>query len=217
MSSKAYQVVAADDFLTGQENSDLLSGFSAKARIEVESLAQQLFLTGEARLRRSVIFAEMSSHASNLWLTAGIAVTVARAVDRDVRVLHVERAPLPTHPAIPAACEQICAAVGNCALETVAAENGRGQVRSLGDRLAQLSAADAFTLIHLSDVVRSQDILSALAGSVDGIVLLVQENAVRKAAAENVSSLLRALRIPVAGVVLIDRTYPIPEPLYKRL
>jgi Mrp family chromosome partitioning ATPase len=55
----------------------------------------------------------------------------------------------------------------------------------------------------------------ALGQAVDGVVLVVSANATRRAAAARVKSRLDDLHVPVLGVVLNDRTYPIPQALYR--
>ena len=51
----------------------------------------------------------------------------------------------------------------------------------------------------------------------DGAVLVVEANATRREAALRVADSLKSSRIPVLGVVLNKRTFPIPGALYKRL
>jgi Mrp family chromosome partitioning ATPase len=52
---------------------------------------------------------------------------------------------------------------------------------------------------------------------VDGVVLVLEANGTRREAALRVTEGLRAARIPVLGAVLNNRTFPIPDALYKRL
>lgn len=55
----------------------------------------------------------------------------------------------------------------------------------------------------------------ALGRVVDGVVLVVSANATRRDAVQRVKSRLDDLRVPVLGLVLNDRTFPIPEALYR--
>jgi Mrp family chromosome partitioning ATPase len=55
----------------------------------------------------------------------------------------------------------------------------------------------------------------ALGQAVDGVVLVVSANVTRRDAVVRVKSRLDALRVPVLGIVLNDRTYPIPQSLYR--
>jgi Mrp family chromosome partitioning ATPase len=56
-----------------------------------------------------------------------------------------------------------------------------------------------------------------LAQMADGAVLVVGSNSTRRESARIVKENLDAARVPVLGVVLNRRTYPIPEGLYRRL
>lgn len=58
---------------------------------------------------------------------------------------------------------------------------------------------------------------TALGGLSDGVVLVLEANSTRKDTAFKVINNLRAATIEVLGAVLNNRTYPIPEWLYRRL
>lgn len=51
----------------------------------------------------------------------------------------------------------------------------------------------------------------------DGLVLVLKANDTRRDTAERAKRLLDESDVPVLGAVLNRRTYPIPEPLYRRL
>jgi succinoglycan biosynthesis transport protein ExoP len=51
----------------------------------------------------------------------------------------------------------------------------------------------------------------------DGLVIVLEANDTRRETARKVKDMLDANGVPVAGVVLNKRTFPIPEPLYRRL
>jgi hypothetical protein len=52
---------------------------------------------------------------------------------------------------------------------------------------------------------------------VDGIVLVVSARHTRKASARNVQRALESANARILGTVLIDRSFPIPENIYRRL
>jgi len=58
---------------------------------------------------------------------------------------------------------------------------------------------------------------SVLGHAVDGVVLVVEANATRREPARRVASRLQAAHIRVLGAVLTNRTFPIPEALYRKL
>jgi hypothetical protein len=51
----------------------------------------------------------------------------------------------------------------------------------------------------------------------DGVVVVLEANASRREAALRVTNSLRTTNIPILGAVLNNRTFPIPEAVYKRL
>jgi Mrp family chromosome partitioning ATPase len=56
----------------------------------------------------------------------------------------------------------------------------------------------------------------ALGQAVDGVVLVVSANTTRRDTVARVKSRFDDLGVPILGVVLNDRTYPIPQALYRR-
>jgi Mrp family chromosome partitioning ATPase len=57
----------------------------------------------------------------------------------------------------------------------------------------------------------------ALGQIADGVVLVVAANATRRNAVRHLKARLDALKVPVLGIVLNDRTFPVPEALYRLL
>jgi hypothetical protein len=59
---------------------------------------------------------------------------------------------------------------------------------------------------------------TALLGQMsDGVVLLLQANSTRRVAAQKVIQKLHAVNVRLLGTVLNDRTFPIPEKIYRKL
>jgi Mrp family chromosome partitioning ATPase len=62
------------------------------------------------------------------------------------------------------------------------------------------------------------DIMTWLLGQVaDGVVLVLEANATRRATARRAKENLEAANVPLLGTVLNNRTFPIPEKLYRWL
>jgi len=51
----------------------------------------------------------------------------------------------------------------------------------------------------------------------DGMILVLQANSTRRAAAKKVKQMLQATNVRLLGAVLSERTFPIPQKLYKKL
>jgi len=56
-----------------------------------------------------------------------------------------------------------------------------------------------------------------LARLLDGVVLVLEANSTRREAALQVTESLKTTKIVILGAVLNNRTFPIPEAVYKRL
>jgi Mrp family chromosome partitioning ATPase len=62
------------------------------------------------------------------------------------------------------------------------------------------------------------DIIASVLGQVtDGVVLVLEAHATRRATARRAKETLEAANVPLLGTVLNNRTFPIPEKLYRRL
>ncbi len=83
-------------------------------------------------------------------------------------------------------------------------------------RLPQLLATFEYVLVDASAASTHTD-LSVLGALVDGVVLVVEANATRRDVARRVAGQLQAANVRVLGAVLTNRTFPIPETIYRRL
>lgn len=83
-------------------------------------------------------------------------------------------------------------------------------------RLPQLLAIFEYILVDASAASTHADV-SVLGALVDGVVLVVEANATRRDVARRVAGQLQSTNVRVLGAVLTNRTFPIPETLYRRL
>ena len=59
---------------------------------------------------------------------------------------------------------------------------------------------------------------AALLGQLsDGMILVLQANSTRRAAAKKVKQMLQATNVRLLGAILSERTFPIPQKLYEKL
>ena len=58
---------------------------------------------------------------------------------------------------------------------------------------------------------------SVLGRALDGVVLVVEANSTRRISARNAKEMLEAANVRLLGTVLNNRTFPIPEKVYRRL
>lgn len=87
---------------------------------------------------------------------------------------------------------------------------------SMKARIAELRKAFDYVLIDAPPLSTYADGI-ALGQLADGLVLVLEANSTRREAASRVAEQLKAAQIRILGAVLNKRTFPIPEPLYRRL
>jgi len=86
----------------------------------------------------------------------------------------------------------------------------------LRDRLAELRQRFDYTVLYGPPAgTRSEAAL--LASLCDGMVLVLEANATRRVAAQKVKERLHSANARLLGAILSERTFPIPEAIYRRL
>jgi Mrp family chromosome partitioning ATPase len=83
-------------------------------------------------------------------------------------------------------------------------------------RMEELRDTFKYVIIH-SGPLRLETSAMLLSRWTDGVVLVLEANATRRDAARRVKETLDAANVSVLGVVLNNRTFPIPEAIYRRL
>src|SRR6266853_2278439 len=83
-------------------------------------------------------------------------------------------------------------------------------------RIEELRDTFKYVIIH-SGPLRLETSAMLLSRWTDGVVLVLEANATRRDAARRVKEILDAANVSVLGVVLNNRTFPIPEAIYRRL
>jgi protein-tyrosine kinase len=96
-------------------------------------------------------------------------------------------------------------------------ENEAGlSVEWLPGRLRELRLEFDYTIVHGPPAALCSD--AALLGYLsDGVVLVLEANSTRRAAAQRAVQVLQATNARLLGSVLSGRTFPIPEGIYRRL
>ena len=96
-------------------------------------------------------------------------------------------------------------------------ENEAGlSVEWLPSRLRELRLEFDYTIVHGPPAALCSD--AALLGYLsDGVVLVLEANTTRRAAAQRAVQTLQATNARLLGSVLSKRTFPIPEGIYRRL
>jgi Mrp family chromosome partitioning ATPase len=107
-----------------------------------------------------------------------------------------------------------------CVMPTGAANNefelsAREIAPRLKERMNELRVFFKYVLIH--SPVCSDRAAAPPSFGVDGLVLIVEANSTRREKAREVMEELRMLGTPILGVVLNNRTFPIPDAVYHKL
>ena len=88
--------------------------------------------------------------------------------------------------------------------------------RDIDVRLVELRNEFEYSVIHGPAAGISSE--AALLGELaDGIILVLGANSTRRATARKIKDTLEATRSRILGTVLSERTFPIPERIYRRL
>ena len=85
----------------------------------------------------------------------------------------------------------------------------------LCQRLTELRRAFKFVLVNAPPVIAYPDALR-LGEQSDGLVLVLEANSTRREVARRTKETLEAAKVNIVGAVLNNRTFPIPESIYRR-
>lgn len=200
---------------------------------EIAKLVQRLFLAPDSP--RRVVFASIESGIGNSWMCSRVAETLAAqgrgpvcVVDCNLRTpgLH-QQFGVENHHGLSDALagtdpirEYIYRWSRNLWLLSCggSAESGISLLGSdrMRSRLAELRTSFEYVLIDAAPMSSCNDAL-ILGGLCDGVVLTLKANSSRREAARKALHELQSANVRVLGAVLNQRTFPIPETLYKRL
>ena len=83
-------------------------------------------------------------------------------------------------------------------------------------RLAELRAAFDYVVVNTPPASEYGDAI-ALGSMVDGMILMLDANATRREVAKRTAAQCSAASVRIVGAVLMNRTFPIPNAIYRRL
>ncbi len=198
---------------------------------QIRSLVRQVFLPGWPKPARQVVFCAVEDGD-----VAGICLRVGQVLAAQIpgNVALVEThlhsseenddygAPVPVfRPAgfrpLRDSARRVSSHLWRVPREMFMGENEAGlSVEWLPGRLRELRLEFDYTVLHGPPAALCSD--AALLGYLsDGVVLVLEANATRRAAAQRAVQTLQATNTRVLGSVLNRRTFPIPEGIYRRL
>jgi protein-tyrosine kinase len=210
------------------------SDLASFTREEILRLVQRLFLATNSigtSGRRQVVFCGIDNVDGSNLLCARIGRILAEQVKSQVCVVDANvRVPSPSPLfEFPFDDPSELAAASNKGPSRRVADNlwlasrdsasGNGVSPTLDDVQAWiggLSSEFAHVIISASPVGLYADAV-LLGRMADGVVLVLEANSTRREAARRAKELLQESNVRVLGTVLNNRTYPIPERLYRKL
>lgn len=197
---------------------------------ELLSLAQAVFISEDAKTPHAVVFCgvdrESGSSAVCLELGRILAaystrpVCIVDANSRLSRLSKLVNAPRTTRGARSTReeCEQISPNLWLATIDVLAQEQD-GELAPAGQlkqRVAELRKSFTYILIDAPGVSVGGD-AAALGQVADAVIIVLEANITRKAAALRAKETLESMNVRLLGTVLNNRTYPIPEQLYNKL
>ncbi len=222
----------AEEFVPGTPALQIEAG----ARDEVTKLVQRLFLLPGPAAPRQVVFAGTESGNGCSWICAHAADILASQVrgsvclvDCDLRLptLH-EEFRVPNHYGLADALQgtepvrqfvQQLSQSNLWLLSCGSLTEDSPQLLTLDrmrKRMYELRSEFDYVLLDAAPLSSSNHAI--LLGSwCDGVALVLRENSSNRRAARKALQELEAARTPVLGAVLNQRTFPIPDSIYRRL
>jgi hypothetical protein len=196
------------------------------AREQIRGLVRRVFFTSGVQPVKQVVFsaAEPDTDVANICDQVGRALALETLADvaivgREQRVEQVPR----SHPqhwrnaAIKSRTTQAAInlwRVPGFGLPEYGEEAGTGPYWL--SRLAELRNEFEYAVIHgpVAGISSEAALLGQLA---DGIILVLAAHSTRRAAARKMKETLEAAQVRILGTVLSERTFPVPEWIYRRL
>lgn len=208
---------------------------SELARSEEYRLIQQLFLQPDSPAHRMIAFAEIERHSGGATICARIAQGLADQVEGSICVVEadLQRPSLCRHFGVRASrglsdvwrdggsprahAQQVGA---NLWLLAPGPPSAEAVVIPPSSRLRSLckELREQFDYVLISAPPFAERAESTMLSQLtDGVVLIVEAHVTRRERARAIKDHLIAARVPLLGVVLNNRTFPIPDAIYRRL
>jgi hypothetical protein len=200
-----------------------ISGLDSFAREQVCNLVRQVFVPGWPKSVRQVVFSPVDEETDISAICAQVGQVIATEESRTVCVVEVnsrQAADMFAQTGYSSGEQEKFSPSGNlwCTPMDVLLSDSDTRIPSglLRNRLAELREKFDFTLLQGPAAGRYSE--AALLGRLcDGVILVLEANSTRRLAALKAKEKLVAANARLLGIVLTERTFPIPEALYRKL
>jgi hypothetical protein len=196
---------------------------------QIVGMVRQVFLGGRPHPLRQVVFCAVDEGTEIAGACGQVATALARVVSSDVCLVEARfqegspasgssaqhGTPRSTH--LHTMAGQLGSNLWRVPQEVFAKrEQERSAVAGICRGLEELKKEFEYSVIQApaAGAHRQAVLLGQLC---DGVVLVIQANSTRRLAAQKTKELLSAAQVHVLGTILCDRTFPVPESLYRRL
>jgi hypothetical protein len=195
---------------------------------QIRGLVRRVFFTNRAYPVKQVVFSAAESHTDVGSICNQVGRALAQETSADIAIVSRSSEPLEandvhTDPArsgssgIKSWSIQIAPnlwRVPQSGLRELCRDSGSG--RYWLSCLAELQKDFEYAVIHGPSVGGSSE--SALLGQLaDGIILVLEAHNTRRATARKIKETLEGSHSRILGTVLSERTFPVPERIYRRL
>lgn len=203
---------------------------------EEVKLVERIFLGPDAGSNRVVLFSGVDRAEGGARICARAARTLAARVHGSVCILDadLQSRSLQQHlrmESVPGFCEAVMQsgpirhyarllALSNLWMMTSGGEGAHSQAPLNSDRMRvrfdELRRQFDYILINAPSLGTTAN-LAQFAQLADGVIFVVDANSTRRETTKQFKENLQELRVRVLGVVMNDRTFPIPESVYRKL
>jgi Mrp family chromosome partitioning ATPase len=186
-----------------------------RARQEEVKLVQQLFLGPGSERRRAVLFAGVEKENGCTAICTRTAHTLAAHMARSVCLVDANPRARSLYTYFGVDSEELACAAEPGPLPTSEANGLLAPGRTRAYMRELLTRFDhVFINAPPIDVYAQSQVLSQF---VDGVVLIVEAHSTRRERVWKVKSGLETANVALLGIVLNNRTFPIPDAIYRRL
>jgi Mrp family chromosome partitioning ATPase len=199
---------------------------------EMSRLVQSMFLSPNGSNPRSVVFCGVDGESGSSFVCADAGRILAAKSSHSICVVDAN-ARSPRLPDIfggntptatfgkAASVRERCVQVGKnlWLAEAAVLAGSKGELppdKELTELLAQLGAEFEYLFIDVAGANVCGDAL-VLGQASDAVILIIEAHSTRRLSARKAKEALDAAGVRLLGVVLHNRSFPIPESLYKRL
>jgi hypothetical protein len=201
-------------------------------REQLGGLVQKLYLPGHRGGRRHIAFSSLERSGVSPWLSARIGNILAQQVSESVCLVEADRdAKLLRELVAPKSPEtaEFATPLGNdltirveknlwlCpASRFLCEDDWTPQVDVVRNRLSRLRREFGYLVIRAPALCLGEE--AALMGQLsEGLVLVLEANVTRRVAAVCARDMLAAMGVPLLGTILDQRSFPVPESIYRRI